>query len=142
MHKKQFPDRFQLSNGLSGCTNGRLGIFVYPVRKHHNPIAEFSFANLYCQNLLLSTLHKYTLTMPGIRYRLSRFPVQSYRFGYHNSPLSYTIASRFGFPFSRRYGRIQRKKPRNEMYSSVRKRHEEPIIKRKNSFGGTTTDCE
>ncbi len=142
MHKKQFPDRFQLSNGLSGCTNGRSGMLTYPARKHHDRVAELSFVNLYCQNLLLSTLHKYTLTLPGIRYRMSRLSVQSYRFGYHNSPLSYTIASRFGFPFSRRYGRIQREKPRNKINPSVRKRHEEPIIKRKNGFGGTTTDWE
>ena len=117
-------------------------MLTYPARKHHDRVAELSFVNLYCQNFLLSTLHKYTLTLPGIRYRMSRLSVQSYRFGYHNSPLSYTIASRFGFPFGRRYGRIQQKKPRDKINPSVRKRHEEPIIRRKYGFGGMNADRE
>ena len=81
MHKKQFPDRLQLSNGLSGCTNGKSGMLTYPARKQHDHVAELSFVNLYCQNFLLSTLHKYTLTRPHIHYRLYRFLAQSYRFG-------------------------------------------------------------
>lgn len=117
-------------------------MLTYPARKHHDRVAELSFANLYCQIFLLSTLHKYTLTRSGIHYRLYRFLAQSYRFGYHNSSVSNTNSLRFGFPFSMRYGRIQQKKPRDKINPSVRKRHEEPIIRRKYGFGGMNADRE